>query len=183
MKIINASVLSFVAVFVVAFWFGFGAGWLTFHENASEKQNASTTQEENTQFKIDETKTQTAISAPVSLAAAFEIRVNNQLPGESVTLASLKLSKSIWIAIREDEKGSPGRILGARFFTPEDLSGTVPLLRGTTAGNSYYVFVYEDDGDREFDFKKDLPLFDPFGNMIIKKFDVVQPNSPHEFGM
>lgn len=81
----------------------------------------------------------------------------------SVVVASVTLNQSSWIAIR-DESGS---ILGAGLFpagTQTDVS--VPLLRGTEAGQHYQVLIYVDDGNKQFDFHKDALLTGADGSVV-----------------
>ena len=47
-----------------------------------------------------------------------------------------------WVVVFENLGGKPGNALGAKMVFPGDTSGTVDLLRGTTAGQSYFVGEY-----------------------------------------
>lgn len=85
--------------------------------------------------------------------AALALDVANQPAGESVMVTGITVDKVSWIAVREPD-GS--RVLGAARIDPGTRSVTVSLLRATTAGNRYEVVIYEDDGDRAFDMKKDI---------------------------
>ncbi len=76
-----------------------------------------------------------------------------------------------WVAIHEESDGKPGRILGARRFgIGINQSGSVELLRPTQEGKVYFAMLHADDGDRQFDHTKDLPLADPQGNVILMRF-------------
>lgn len=101
------------------------------------------------------------------------ITVDDQEAGETVFVSLTTLSRSAWIAIHEDNGGKPGNILGARYFSSGKTAGTVELLRGTTLGNVYYAIIHADNGDREFNFRNDLPLQDPFGNYFMAEFRTI----------
>ena len=105
------------------------------------------------------------------LAGGNAIAVNDQLPGMTVDLSLVTLAQDGWVVVHEDRDGKPGSILGARRFSAgENQSGTVELLRVTQEGKVYYAMLHADDGDRQFDHTKDLPLRDPQGNVIVMRF-------------
>lgn len=81
--------------------------------------------------------------------------VVDQAAGESVAVTFMDLPEGGWIAIKEV---SSSRILGAGRFPHGATSGAVELLRATVAGGEYEAIVYEDDGDKMFDHKKDMPV-------------------------
>lgn len=103
-------------------------------------------------------------------AAAVALVVDDQIAGPSVIVRDATLAAESWLAVRDYKAGQPGNILGARRLP----AGTHPaelitLLRTTAAGQSYAVVIYEDDGDGQFDHKKDSllardgqPLIVPF---------------------
>ncbi|MCX6736085.1 MAG: hypothetical protein NTZ13_03310 [Candidatus Parcubacteria bacterium] len=85
------------------------------------------------------------------------VSVSGQAAGSSVALSKVKIVKDGWVAIREDEEGEFGRILGAAWFptgTNENVS--VELLRNTQSGGKYYTVLYVDNGDHQFSTKTDI---------------------------
>jgi hypothetical protein len=80
------------------------------------------------------------------------VSVLDQSAGASVVINTMHLARKSWVAIK-DTKGS---ILGAGLFPADSTSGSVPLLRNTTAGERYQVLIYVDDGDKAFDLHKDM---------------------------
>ncbi len=78
------------------------------------------------------------------------VTVANQAAGETVTLSSVSLTRASWVAVRDDMS-----ILGAAWFPSSATSGSIELQRATVSGKSYRVVIYVDDGDKQFDFKKD----------------------------
>lgn len=89
--------------------------------------------------------------------ASFSI-MSPQAAGMSVAIAKVAVSAPTWIVIYENKDGVPGNALGAALFFPESKSGTVELLRGTTAGKSYLAVKQVDNGDRKFSLKGDQYL-------------------------
>jgi hypothetical protein len=98
--------------------------------------------------------------------------VADQLAGTQVALTQVTVSESSWIAIQEDNNGLPGVILGAQRFDEGVYTGrTVDLLRGTTAGNTYHAVIRYDDGDKDFDHTKDLPVLEGLaGTFVMSTF-------------
>lgn len=100
----------------------------------------------------------------------FAIVVADQNAGIEVHIKEVTLEKTGWIAIHESQNGSLGTVLGAQLFDAGKQSGIVDLLRGTAPGNIYYAVLHDEDGDRAFNLRKDLPLTDRMGNLIMAEF-------------
>lgn len=64
--------------------------------------------------------------------------------------ASASVSQPTWVAVYESQNGKPGNVLGAALFFPGQGSGTVELLRGTAAGQTYFATLQTDNGDHKF---------------------------------
>lgn len=110
-------------------------------------------------------------TAGVVVPGTNTVSVSNQKAGLSVALDSVTVSQQGWVAIHEDVNGNPGNILGATLaFVGERRNVNVDLLRATVAGKSYYAMLHSDDGDRAFDHKKDAPMKDSQGALIMVKF-------------
>ena len=94
------------------------------------------------------------------------VQVDDQKAGNSVTITKMNVTKSTWLAVRDST-----HVLGARRFEPGVTSGTIPLLRSTTAGQTYTVVMYVDDGDKAFDMHKDSLITNaggaPVGDMFV----------------
>lgn len=102
------------------------------------------------------------------------INVEDQKQGMEVKISMTAVESPTWIAIHEDREGEPGNILGALLVFPgsDNKDMTVDLQRGTVAGKTYYAMFHNDDGgDKLFDYKKDTPLKDSQGNVIMMKFE------------
>ena len=98
-----------------------------------------------------DTSTATLSSAPLSITSP-------QPAGTTVAVASAVVSAPTWVVIYEDNNGKPGNALGAALFFPGTPSGSVELLRATTAGKTYFAAKQVDNGDRKFSLKTDRLL-------------------------
>ncbi len=90
---------------------------------------------------------------PSMIGSGETVTVRDQAAGDSVVVASVTLSQTGWVAVRDDR----GWVLGAaRFDAGTWTDITVPLLRGTEPSSNYQVLLYADDGDRVYDLHKDI---------------------------
>ena len=158
--------------FVVGIIIGVIGGYLFFHNNIDVKGNENK--------KYEEIKTEN-FSTPVEdkeKRIFVKIEVENQFAGESVKIKSSTLPEDAWIAVHETIKGELGNILGAQIFPTGESSGEVSLLRRTIPNERYFVAVYIDDGDREFEFKTDdKTVKTPKSEIILVEF-YTNPSSP-----
>lgn len=117
-----------------------------------EKQSASTTSSTQVNKETESVKTDSKKDVNI-VQGEGSIQVSDQKAGMTVTLGTTKLpTKSGWIVVRDYMDGTPGNILGAaRFSADEGLVPTsVELMRQTTAGSSYQVVFYTNNGDLGF---------------------------------
>ncbi|MDP2676753.1 MAG: hypothetical protein Q8O83_03655 [bacterium] len=156
----------FVSIFipVIAFALGFGFAWLLF--SGEQKDRAAARNESNTASDV--------FSLPLGHNS---VSVDAQDAGDSVFISLATLSRGAWLAVHEDQHGVPSNILGARYFPGGKTAGTVELLRNTAPGKTYYAVIHADDGDREFNFRQDEALQDPFGNLIMDVFQTFSENN------
>lgn len=101
------------------------------------------------------------------------LTVEDQVAGKSVTVSSLDIIGSQWVAVYDDKDGRPGWILGATRVHEGDKTAVVELLRpeGTLSGHTYYTAILNDDGDGEFNRLTDLPPLSP-DKIVIVKFKI-----------
>jgi len=117
------------------------------------------------------TNTDTASSTDQTNALSLNrIVMSDQYPGNVVYLSSVQVEKPSWVVIQADKNGEPGDIIGSTYFTAGINPGKITLTKPTLEGATYYAVIYTDDGDGKFDAKKDLPLEDSNGNVIMKIF-------------
>lgn len=81
-----------------------------------------------------------------------------QKAGSSVSIAKAIVSDATWVVVYESRDGKPGNVLGAALFFPDRQSGSVELLRGTSANQTYFVTKHADDGDHKFSLRSDPML-------------------------
>jgi hypothetical protein len=143
-------------VLVAGLIVGFLVGWF-WQKNVSqsaindeEQGNASTTEVLSTSTVPALATTYQTIVAP-----AF-VSVDDQRAGGLVFVKHVESTNPTWIAVRDIDGQSVGNILGAAMVTGASDDVPVTLLRPTVAGEKYAIFLYQDDGNGQFDFKKDL---------------------------
>lgn len=116
-----------------------------------------------------ETKPSTGV---VSLDNSELIRVLAQTAGTQVT-AHVIFDAPGWVAVHEERDGELGNVLGASWLPEGEHDVTVELLRGTLAGQIYHAVLYNDDGDRIFEYKSgDVYLLDGSKQPIQATFTV-----------
>ena len=127
---------------------------------------------DETKEVIDNTApiTPKVITEPVenNISASYGMSVTNQPAGELVYISEMNLVENAWIAVREDNGGQPGNILGAAWFQAGTTSGIVELLRATEADATYYTVIFVDDGDKQFDYNVDTLVLNDNAPVLIK---------------
>lgn len=134
--------------------------------NVDDDEGAMTATSTDEALDMEEGRT-----SGIMLTGKNTLDVSDQLAGSLVNLSSVALNEQGWVAIHEDADGEPGWILGATLvFAGERNNVAVELLRPTLAGKTYYAMLHHDDGDKMFDIKKDLPIKDSTGSVLMMKF-------------
>lgn len=100
----------------------------------------------------------------------FVFAIPDQPAEKWVVIENISVSEDVWLAIYEESGGQPGNILGAARFRPEHVSGRVELLRNMLPERTYYAIVHIDDGDIEFDFKRDIVYESAPGERLVYHF-------------
>jgi len=102
------------------------------------------------------------------------ITVENQHAGKTVTVKSVNLQAGTnggWVVVHEIKNGVVANALGAvRRDSGVSNDVVVRLLRGTVAGGMYAVVLYNDNGDRHFNFATDFPLKGQDGKYVMSIF-------------
>jgi len=138
-----------------------GAWWTLTQKRSSEAIVSAPTENSTV------TETATATSKPTASASGEKVVAEDQGAGGSVKVASVSLTKTSWVAVKD----AKGWVLGAaRLGAGSHSNVTVPLLRATTAGINYYVVIFVDDGDNVFDHKKDAVLTNAAGTALFDNF-------------
>ena len=138
-------------------------------EDGEEMQDIDSTDDENSSGEGSMIKEGEAMMSPKSVGTEA-VTADDQPAGTMITIAKMNLPIVAWIAIHENDNGVPGWILGARRFEAGETTGLVELLRGTIAGKSYFAVIHAEDGDGAFNLRKDLPIVNVDGAMILDGF-------------
>lgn len=109
-------------------------------------------------------------NAQKTTPTAAALVVEDQHAGPSVAIGSINIARPTWVVVYVSREGKPGNALGAQLFFAGDKKGTVGLLRNTQAGQSYFVGLSVDDGDRAFSLEKDKPVADADGGALWETF-------------
>ncbi|MDQ2932937.1 MAG: hypothetical protein M3Q80_00960 [bacterium] len=100
------------------------------------------------------------------------IIMSDQFPGNVVNISSIQLANGGWVAIHKDNAGSPGDIIGTKYFDKGFNTGNITLTSATVEGGRYYAMLHSDNGDKLFNPAKDLPIKDARGSIIMRTFQV-----------
>jgi hypothetical protein len=91
---------------------------------------------------------------------AANLSINSQAAGKTVAVSKAVVSKPTWVVVYESLNGQPGRALGASLFFSGTQTGSVSLLRATTAGKTYLATLQTDNGNRKFELHQDPMVTD-----------------------
>jgi hypothetical protein len=111
-----------------------------------------------------------SFDGPVSTPGQNSVLVDDQKPGDKVMIKSVTLETAGWVVIHDDNNAKPGHILGAHRFNAGTYTGQVELLKNTEEEKVYYAMLHADNGDRQFDYRTDLPTKDQIGNPVMMRF-------------
>ncbi len=131
-------------------------GYYMFKGSSNNKETTNTEETSNTSSTTN--------------GAVNRMVISDQFPGNIVYISSVQIDQPGFIAIHKDKNGTPGDIIGSQYFDKGINPGKITLTSPTVEGGIYYAMLHLDDGDKKFDAKKDLPLKDTSGNIIMKIF-------------
>ncbi|PCI90473.1 hypothetical protein COB18_00045 [Candidatus Kaiserbacteria bacterium] len=162
-------ILSFAAGFAVSLMIVWG--WNAYADRNVKEIPATTTTPESMEVP-KEVSTESITNEVVDeTPQSIQITVTNQSAGESVTVQSATLDTDGWIVVHEQQGGFIGNALGAKRVDAGTYSNTnIPLLRATVANSAYWIVLYSDNGDRQFNLSDDFPLRDVNKNPVISSF-------------
>lgn len=138
-------------------------------------QQIKVKQEEINYKPTSSTNTPISNNVEASISATASISVRNQKAGDKVIVDSVTFSNTGWAVVYEYTGGQLGHVLGAYYRNPGTYSNLqVDLLRNTVAGSTYAVAVSSEDGDRNYDYRKDIPVIDADGKTILGTFTALE---------
>ncbi|MDP3988812.1 MAG: hypothetical protein Q8P93_01095 [bacterium] len=114
--------------------------------------------------------TSSLIDRPQVVKAGYGVEVRDQLAGEMVTVSSVAVTGSTWVAIHADRDGAPGNVFGARRIETNASGVEVSLLRSTERGMKYYILLQEDNGNGKYDLYSDAEIISQDGLLIFDSF-------------
>jgi len=79
--------------------------------------------------------------ATSTLETNDSVTVMNQAAGDTVQVTDVSLTNSAWIVVYDNNAGAPGNTLGAIIAIPSEGEVSVPLLRPTISGHTYFVGI------------------------------------------
>ena len=132
-----------------------------------EATTPSSTSTTNTPSSTTGFPSNTAPTTQTTASIGETVYAADQPAGKSVAIDLMSLTRKSWIAIKDTK----GYILGAGLFPASATSGSVPLLRATTAGERYEVLIYVDNGDKVFELHKDMLVVSADGSSVGSAFN------------
>ena len=100
-----------------------------------------------------------SIESNPTIPTSDTIAVSTQIPGESVTIDNVFLSKPGFVTIHEvNAKGMPGNIIGTSGLLTVGAKQDLEINANTTPGAKYIAMVRVDDGDKKFNTDQDPGL-------------------------
>lgn len=101
------------------------------------------------------------------------IYVQDQAPGQSVTVAFATLEEAGFVVIHEAKDDNIGAVIGKSNLTPGGEAENLPpitLSRKTLDGETLFAMLHRDNGDKTFNAKEDAPITDNEGNPFMMQF-------------
>ena len=146
---------------------GLGVGYALF----GQKTALAPIQNPNGETKT--TGSLTNYKLPVTKEAKTYFDLDTQLPGGVVLVKRVQMDEAGWLAVHDNNNDTPGKILGAYYLPAgEQTLVQVPLLRGIIDGETYYLTIHNDNGDRAFDHKIDVIRLTTQGDPELVRFSV-----------
>ncbi len=99
------------------------------------------------------TTTESVPSEPVSEVPTLPSTQGNSIsaianqPAGNIAQAKVQTDRAVWVEVRDNNNGVMGKVLGAKHFSAGTMTVTVPLLRTTEAGKSYFVALVPYTGE------------------------------------
>lgn len=159
--------------FIGGFLFGFVIiwGWNAYQER-TDRIDVPPADAAPARVARDASTTRALINESIdSIVESNVISVTTQPSGDTVLVDAATLEADGWIVVHEEKNGLIGNALGAvRRDAGAYRAVEVPLLRATLPNARYWVVLYRDNGDRQFQFSDDTPLRDSAGTTIMKSF-------------
>jgi hypothetical protein len=176
--------LKAVVLLLIGFIIGFAAHAFTTTQDVSPDATDTSTSTSETEMSTSssmsgdemtsdsDSSNTSAVDATANNAEleGFSLSVKDQSAGNIVHVSQVTLENDAWVAIREDADGGLGNILGAGWYPKGRYTVSVELLRETEVDGMYYAVIYQDNGDKEFDYTEDTLVTGDDGKVLVAKF-------------
>jgi hypothetical protein len=166
----------FISGVIVGLIVGWGGTSTALHRGAPEDKMADKAADgvskEDATAAVTDASGVSSDTAATGVMASGEnsVSVKDQAAGSKVAVENATLSQMSWVVVHEQTSGMPGKILGAHRYDKGMYLAEVELLRPTVQGQTYYVMLHADDGDKEFDPTKDKPMLGADNKPIMNTF-------------
>jgi hypothetical protein len=107
--------------------------------------------------------------------------INDHQPGDTITAATILLTKPGYLVVHELENGAPGKIIGSSKLLPsgESQNISVKLTRAGKDGESFFGMLhFEGDDNSTFDAAKDKPVPSKLEGPIMSLFTMTTDAAP-----
>ncbi|MES2088196.1 MAG: hypothetical protein V4467_04380 [Patescibacteria group bacterium] len=143
--------LYIVAVLIIGLIVGFFIG--SYWQSHVKKAATADTQTETEDQPVDQAADETGSGVTTNTPSDNMVSVADQAATTLVRVDSVSLTEPAWVAVREDNSGALGKILGAQRFDAGTYTNVViSLLRSTEVGKTYHIVLYRDDGTKVFNY-------------------------------
>ena len=124
--------------------------------------------------QVEEIKEQTANSKSWQTTnGAYSLEIEEQNAGDLIKIKSLTFAEDGWLVVYTDENDQPKNILSAYRFSKGSVEyWDMSLIKNLEANTKYHVVVFNEDGDRRFDYTKDQRVLDEDGQAMSVSFMV-----------
>ncbi len=152
------STLGLVGGIVLGVLLGAAGVWFYFDSETDGTANPPVTQN----GKVTPTPSPTPTPTPEDNLPAVQnssVTADDQQAGGSVIVRTIRIESTGWVVVYESRGGQPGNALGAARVnagTHENIA--VELLRATIPGQTYFVVLHRDDGNKTFELRNDFPF-------------------------
>ncbi len=101
------------------------------------------------------------------------IYVQNQPPGQNITVSFAALEEAGFVIIHEGQNAQAGGVIGESDLLPGgEVENLPPILlsRKTLDGETLFAMLHRDNGDKTFDAREDVPITDSEGVPFMMEF-------------
>lgn len=169
------------AIFIAGVVAGLILGWIWNSISNSKTPVADDMTKDETSLASGTNSTPSSVTPGASTGSTGGVSTGNstslsvapmQAAGLSVAVSAVSVSVPTWVVILDNVNGKPGNALGAQMFFAGEKSGTIELLRATTAGKTYFAAEYIDNGDHKFSKQTDTQVNTITGAQMLVEFSV-----------